>query len=219
MKKMIRVWRDTSGDAVVEAVILFPIMIMIFTGLTLLAMYLPQRATLQRATQYAATAIATERSDTWLYYSENGMGYGRYASREQLDNVYAALFNALFKNDDPGKAKTIVSNLEKNGILKYPGELQVDCQAVNYIVYKEIVVTASRTIKMPVDLSFIGFPKEIPVTVTSTAVVQNGDEFVRNMDIVVDIVKAVDEKYQLSSSGIFEAIRKVTNKFTGFLDI
>ena len=39
-------WRDTEGYAVVEATFLFPIMIMIFAGVVLLAAYLPLRSSL-----------------------------------------------------------------------------------------------------------------------------------------------------------------------------
>ena len=66
MKKYTKFLADTKAYAVVEATILFPIIMMIFAGLVLLAMYLPTRAVLQQATQYAATALATEQSDTWL---------------------------------------------------------------------------------------------------------------------------------------------------------
>jgi len=38
-----------------------------------------------------------------------------------------------------------------------------------------------------VDLSFVGFPNQIPITASSTAVVHNGDEFVRNMNLAVDV--------------------------------
>ena len=60
LKRWTYLLRDTRGYAVVEATILFPIMMMIFAGLMLLAVYLPNRAVLQRATQYAATAMATK---------------------------------------------------------------------------------------------------------------------------------------------------------------
>ena len=75
LKTMKALWRDDKGDAVVEATILFPIIIMIFAGLVLLSMYLPTRANLQRATQYAATAMATERSDTWLRHDPKNLEY------------------------------------------------------------------------------------------------------------------------------------------------
>jgi len=111
----------TAGDAIVEATILLPIMMMIYAGLVLLSIYLPTRALLQRATQYAATAIATQRSDTWLYYDEDVMQYRWIGSKEALDNVYLALFKAIGSGEDGGEAETIVSKVEGQGFQCLPG--------------------------------------------------------------------------------------------------
>lgn len=197
MKHWNRFWSDTRGYAVVEATILFPIMMMLFAGLMLLAVYLPNRAVLQRATQYAATAMATESSDTWIYFDENNMEYKWYGGRAQLPNVYAALFRAVFGGDVQSKGETIVKKLDNQSIAWRRGDLTVECRVNSFVIYKEISVTATRTIPMPVDLSFVKFPKEIPITVTSTAVVQNGDEFVRNIDLVADFVGYLKERYDL----------------------
>ena len=203
----------------VEATILFPIIIMVFAGLVLLAMYLPTRAALQQATQYAATAIATERSDTWLRHDPDSMTYYWETDRGELGSVYGALLGALTgnKRDDADNAEQAVINMEANGVLEPAGELSVEYGVVNYIVYKEIVVTATRTIPMPVDLSFVGFPSEIPVTVTSTAVVQNGDEFVRNMDLARDLTLFLAEKFNLTE--MLDGVAELGRKFTGFLGI
>ena len=180
--------KDTSGDAmVVEAAILFPIMIMIFAGLVLLAMYLPARATLQRATQHAATVIAAEKSDTWIRYDENAMKYA-IKDRSSIENVYVAMFKSSSIAADQAKAEKIVKNMEKKNIMgKMPGTLKVSFGTVNYVVYKEVVVTATQTIPMPVDLSFVKFPKSIEITVTSTAVVQDGEGFVNTVDLIVSL--------------------------------
>lgn len=203
----------------VEATILFPIIIMVFAGLVLLAMYLPTRAALQQATQYAATAIATERSDTWLRHDPDSMTYYWETERSALGSVYGAVLGALTGNnrDDADNAEQAVINMEANGVLEPAGELSVEYGVVNYIVYKEIVVTATRTIPMPVDLSFVGFPSEIPVTVTSTAVVQNGDEFVRNMDLARDLTLFLAEKFNLTD--MLDGVAELGEKFTGFLGI
>ena len=220
MNKRISLWKDTRGDAVVEAAILFPIIIMVFAGLVLLAVYLPTRAVLQRATQYAATAIATGRSDTWLRFDEGDMEYYWLSDRGDLENVYTSLFRAILnteKNDEAAQAESIVTSMEQKGIFKLTGELTVELGVVNYVIYKEVVVTATRTIPVPVNLSFVRFPEEIPITVTSTAVVQNGDEFVRNVDLAVDFVEYLDEKYEISK--VFESVGTVCSKFTDFLGI
>jgi hypothetical protein len=222
-----------SAAAVVEAAIFFPIIFMIFAGLALLSMYLPERAILQRAVQYTAAALATERSDTWIYYDEENLSYGWYGSKAEMPldkrNVYAALFKAIVAGED-GQAEPSVRNLEQkaNILLKlenydystrFGGDgLDVRYEMVNYIVYKEISVTATRTIPMPVDLSFVMFPKELTITVTSTAVVQNGDEFVRNVDLAVDFVDYLREKYP-GVDNIFNKITEAGGKIGGFLGI
>ena len=219
LRKGGNLWTDERGDAVVEATILFPIIVMIFAGLVLLSMYLPTRAALQQATQYAATAIATERSDTWLRHDPDTLTYYWENDKRQLGSVYGALIGALVGNDrdDADNAEQTVINMDKKGVIQPPGELTVEYGVVNYIIYKEIVVTATRTIPSPVDLSFVGFPSEIPVTVTSTAVVQNGDEFVRNMDLARDLTEFLAEKYNLTE--MFDSISALGEKFAGFLGI
>ncbi|MCL2162885.1 MAG: hypothetical protein FWH55_00530 [Oscillospiraceae bacterium] len=178
-------FRDTGGDAVVEAAILFPIIIMVFSGLVLLSMYLPARATLQRATQLAVTAIATEKSDTWLSYNENSL---QFVTNTNPPNVYAALGQRLFTAQDRYKSETIVINMENRSFVKTPGTLTIECGAVNYLIYKELSITATRSMPSPVDLSFVGFPRVIVVSASSTAVVQDVDGFIRDVDMINDIL-------------------------------
>jgi len=177
--------RDTGGDAVVEAAILFPIIIMIFAGLVLLSMYLPTRASLQRATQQAVTVLATEKSDVWLRYNENTLRFGTATGAQ---NVYAALSNSLLTASDRAKAETIIRNMEKISVFKAPGTLTVQCGAANYIVYKELTVTATRTMPVPVDLSIVRFPKAIEISASSTAAVQDADGLIRDLNMIIDIV-------------------------------
>ncbi|MCL2539450.1 MAG: pilus assembly protein [Oscillospiraceae bacterium] len=203
MKCIKRFIGDTGGDAVVEAAILFPIMFMIFAGLVLLSFYLPVRATLQRATQQAVTAIATEKSDIWLAFDENAM---RFTEKAGAENVYSALARGLLTNQDRYKAETIVRNMENRSIVKTPGETIVECGAVNYLIYKEITVTATRTIPVPVDLSFVGFPKVIVITASSTAVIQDVDGFIRDIGLINDVLPYLD--WNLSDiSRLFTAIK------------
>jgi len=213
MAAMLKFKDDTRGDAVVEATVLFPIIIMIFAALVLLAIYLPTRAALQRATQYAATAISTEISDTWLFYNKDEMKYYWADDKSDLKNVYVALFSG--SEESKSKGKEIVIEIEKSCISSKEGTLDVSCDIVNKIIYKEVVVTATRTFTEPVGLALIGFPNEIPVTVTSTAVVQNGDEFVRNMDMAVDFVEFLLEKLKLTD--VADSISSFGKKASSFM--
>lgn len=213
MKKLRNFIRDDKGDAVIEAAILFPVIVMIFAALVLLAVYLPTRALLQQATQYAATAIATERSDTWLRHDADDMEYYFEDDKKSLGSVYGAVLGGLTGNnrDDVNNADKMVNNILEGGVMKLSEDAEVSFGVVNLVVYKEIIVTATCDIPMPVDLSFVGFPTELPITVTSTAVVQNGDEFIRNMDIAADLTGYLAEKYNLDDT--FSGVKKFLDKF------
>ena len=216
MRHLNQLWRDSRGDAVVEAAMLFPIMILICAALVLLSIYMPLRAAMQRSTQYAATAIATERSDTWLRHEPDSLRYRWITDKRELGNVYASLIGALAGNrrDDADNAETTVKNMEQQNILKPSSDLTVEYGVVNYIIYKEIVVTASRSVPVPLNLTMFGIPRRMELTVTSIAVVQNGDEFIRNMDLAVEIM---DDLIDLSET--FSGLTRICGKFNDFLGI
>jgi len=212
MVALLELIKGSNGDAVVEAAILFPIMIMIFAALVLLAVYLPTRAALQRATQFAATAMAVEKSDTWLTFDESAMSYSWEKDKSKLRNVYAALFSDGIDVD--AKGRTIVTEIEKRSLSLKAGKLEVNSNVVNRVIYKEIVVTATREFTVPAGLVFIQFPETIKITVTSTAVVQNGDEFVRNMDIAADFIEYLVKKFKLTD--MTDSIKTFRGKVSSF---
>ena len=206
--------RDTNGDAVVEATILFPIMIMIFAALVLIAMYLPTQAVLQRATQYAATALAVEESDTWLFFNEDNYSYYREDNGRNLQNVYVDFFTR--STDLESKGEAIVIEFERRGIGSRAGNLEItESQIIDRILYKEAIVTATREITIPVNLSRIGFPETIALTATSVAIVPDGDEFIRNVDMASDFLNFIIEKYNLH--GLTDAIGTFGEKVSGIL--
>ena len=207
------IMKDTRGDAIVEAAILFPIVIMIFAALVLLSIYLPTRAALQRSTQYVATALASELSDTWLFFNVSNNELIHETDKDNLLNVYS-IMNASVINAQ-NNIKETVSNEEARLMSYRMGSLNADCYLNNKIIYKEIVVTATRNIKVPIDLSFIGFPDEIGITVTSTAVVQDGDEFIRSLGLIFDFADFIAEKYQLADAG--NSIGSLGVRFKAFI--
>ena len=213
MERMKRRWNawlngKSGAYAVVEATILFPIIMMVFAGLFLLSVYLPTRTILQRGTQYAAEGIATARSDTWVAFETDG-----YKWRNDARNVYAVLFGSA----DDADAELVVQKSTANGLMLRQGDMSVTCQINNYIIYQEVVVTAVDTVHVPIDLSCVKFPNTIDLTTSSTAVVQNGDEFVRNMDIAADFVKYLDQRFGISTSEAFVRVKEVIGKLTTFL--
>lgn len=217
MKKRMQFQHDCGGYAVVEATILFPIIIMIFYAMVMLAIYLPQRVILQEAVQAAATAIATEESDSYVSFDDNG----NYVDGKEPENVYAAAVESILapNSDAELKAASIVEHYAGRGVLSVPGGIQVTCESTDFIIYQEIMIRASQKIETPVNFSFIGFPTEIEIVQEARVVVQNGDEFVRNIDIAKDIMIWLDNKLGISQSlkesGALDKVSEVLD-FFGF---
>jgi hypothetical protein len=185
---------------------------MIFAALVLLAMYLPQRTVLQEAAQVAAVAIATERSDTWISFENNGSF--RRAHESEQPNVYVKAFTNTFGNNNSPeaqhKAQHIVENVVRNSFMPIPGTITVrDPIFTNAFFYKEVVITVERQMNMPVNLSLIGFPTSITLTQEARAVILDGDEFVRTVDIAKDIFLWLDNK--LDISGNLEGVLNIIN--------
>jgi len=180
---------------------------MVLFALILLSMYLPQRAYLQRATQVAANALAVDQGDTSLSFDEGTFTYVR-SSRW----VYSAILNDV----DRAKAERIVfREWERTPVRLRNVNLTVDTEMTNFILYREIMVTATLNIPVPVNFSFVRFPRTMDITVSSSAVVADGDEFIRNVDMVVDMANWMAERFGISG----DALRRVPEFFDSFLGL
>jgi hypothetical protein len=141
------------------------------------------------------------------------MSYYWEKDKDRLPNVYVDLFSS--NDDTQAKGEEIAAKIESKSISSKAGELTIVSTLENKILYKEIIVTASREYPILVDLSFIGFPETITVTTTSTTVVQNANEFIRNIDIADDFMQFIVEKYNLHD--IKDTISSFGSKVTSYL--
>jgi len=215
LKQLKRLRADTTGDLVVEAAILFPIIIMIFAALVLLAMYLPQRMILQDAAQTAAMMISTQRSDTWIAFDENANRVSR-GNMPRPPNVYVDFVrNASLsrRQEDASRAESLVRAIAGRGIVSAPGHITVEFDVVNFIIYQEVIVRVAQEIPMPVNLSFIGFPSTLLLEQEARAVILDGDEFVRNINIAKDMVTWIGSRFNIDLSGALDSIFDIRGIF------
>jgi len=203
---------DTNGDAVVvQAAIIFPIIIMVFFAIVMLSLFIPQQTILREAAQVTAVSIATERSDTWVSFDAHANPQ-RVAS---VGNVYIDTIRGAFSQGDDGvRAENMARNLTRRGFVNVPGNIEVEYHFINFVIYQEVVVTLTQTIPIPINLSFIGFPTELVMAQEARAVVQNGDEFVRTIDLAADLATWLDNKFGISDTiqPAFDAISNVRGR-------
>lgn len=172
-----------KGYAVVEATICFPLVIGLFTALILLSLYLPQKSLLQYAAQKTANTIAVDLSDTWVTLPEGSTTLSRILVDEIMEK------REEFSLDDRQKAENLLLTLGYNSLSWEIEKISVDCRVLEDIFGKDVQVTVYANYVTPVDLSWLGFSRIIPLTISANAVVNDGDDFVRQMDFFVDLVK------------------------------
>jgi len=174
---------NSDGIAVVEAAILYPLMFMLFSALVMIAIYIPQRALLQRAVQFGADSFATEIGDAWIRYEYKTMTYERFYSYDEMVHYKgrpeAGLHRVHYNNVPDRIQRTIFMELTSVAVSIY---LDLDIGVVNHGVFKQVVVTGVMKYHLPINLSFIGFPNPFTMVATATAEVVNGDEFIRQVN-------------------------------------
>lgn len=211
--------KEQKGMIVVQATILFPIIIMILFALIILSMTLPTRAVLQNIAQETATAMAIQRSDTWVNYGKDTNGNYVYyveTDKSNLTNVYVSVLSSFFTEDSSKITEVVTDKYDDTKIIyKFNGDLEVEVGVINCVIYREIIVSVTKNIDLMINLEFINFPTKIPVSATAMATVQDSDELIRNVDMVVNVVKDIDEEYGISTK--FEKVTEIGSKFTNFL--
>lgn len=206
MKKLLE---DRRGLVIVEAVYVFPIMILITLAMYFLAMYTSTRVMLQSSLEWALTQVASDISDASVTYD-----YPTWGTETQLLNPYRHIFPEV-SSEDEQMLKTSVGNKAQVNFFPLGGQLVMDIREVNMLVYKELRGSACLTVKMPINLSFVGLPSEVRLEASAKQMVNDRDELIRNMDIAFDIVEYVDERYDISGKlgEVFKNTQELVARF------
>jgi len=188
-------FKDTNGDAiVVKAVILFPIMIMIFAGITLLSIYLPQRAVLHNAAQQAANILAKDLSDTGFYFTINSENHvveswnfnlHPFPATDRSSSFIYRAFSpfSISENELRSTAEQIVlATLENSFTIASSADVIIEVDSTVTLLYRHIEVTVRQEIPFRLNLSFIGFPSSLNLEQTASVFVADGSSFLRGID-------------------------------------
>lgn len=218
MKKRIKKLNKEEAYIIVEATLIFPMIIIIFFGMIMASMVLPFRASLQKATQYAANSIAMASSDSWF-----GIDAYNNLKKSKPRNIYLDLISPFEDIEEGALTQSVKEqvnwlnmNLDETAFANK--DVKVDYKLTKYILYNEVSVTATKHIRFPINIAWMGMTNEIDISVTSTAVVNNGDEFIRGMDLATDIVMKFDEKTGGHLKGLSDKLDEKLNRFAQFMN-
>lgn len=204
--------RSQSGEVVVEATIILPIAILCVILLLYISIFICQKAMLQAALETSVvyfkntlTDNFVEQSDTLALSSEEdgvrAVG-NQYTTPEPL-NPYDKFFVFNKKVSDDGFGDYFDSVA---GNLLFHDDLKLTIDYSNYILFKEISVTARQQLSFPIDFSIIGVDGTVDLSATAQVAVVDHDELIRNIDFAADAIR--DTK-------IGDVVKKLKSNVTG----
>ena len=93
--------------------------------------------------------------------------------------------------------------------------ITVTCNQKNKIIYQEVTVIVAATYQLPGWLEWFGIDSEYRIETEARLAAVDPDEFIRNADLVVDLITQVDSK---TGGHIGKALDKITTIGDKILD-
>ncbi|MBQ8509980.1 MAG: hypothetical protein IJ493_08755 [Clostridia bacterium] len=194
-KRKVSLHKNESGLAIVEATILLPVCIIMVVAIYYASIFMCQKANLQANVQNTLIYYKNVDSDTYVTLNTNNMTYTSGSGTVDADGssygTPTPLFPYRFFSFNVQQSKFEQFFRSMCGYMFFDTGTNVELKVVpkNYVVYKTITATATQTVKPAVSLSLIGLSDEITIKVTGKVVVTDGDDFIRNVDLVIDLVE------------------------------
>ena len=233
---IVRVKKE-NANSLVENVIILPFIFLTIYFMIMTAFILHDRATLdaaaKRGTIYAARCISDPNYEKIL------IGAGHQAGeldtsitdipKESFKNVgnnihpyrYLKLDSSEIKNTTTAEVSNIIQKTKIPWREIQTEDIVVDID--NKVIYQKVTVDITARYPLPQIFGIFGFPTEFEYTVSATTAVNDPDEFIRNVDLVIDTFVQIDQKTGGKISNvtdrITDTISNMANKIKDFLEV
>ena len=209
---MRRFKKDEQGTAMLEATLMLPFCMVMIVGVLYAALYLCQRANIQSNLETALLYYKAPESDTYVEakaqmdYSGNGLD----AVGSNFGEIrYLNPYRFLEMDFNEGNYITFFRSICGHMFFDNGDNVDITAQRHNYVLYKTIEATATQTVKPPINLTWVGGPEEMTITVTGRVVINDGDDFIRNVDFAIDM---------LADTSLGQAVQNVADKAVELYD-
>lgn len=211
-----------SGTVILEYTLVFPLVLLVIFALFYAGFILHQRSVLDgavnRGTIYAARLLSDPQYSTIV--SSAGAG-GDALDCESSDYSFSSKFDIqpyrYIFNYNGGTAKGPVEEKVKNIVQANSfwggtSNLTVNYSYKNYVLYQEISISAKQKIPLPGLFKLIGLDDYIELSSVSVQAVTDPDEFIRNVDLTIDVLEMV------TGNNVKETIQNVVSKISKFAE-
>lgn len=208
---------ETGAALVIEMTLIFPLVLFVMGFLIYMASYVMQSVTIYNDAQRIAVAASREVAFPGYEYLYGSTGVTTKADFNWADDYIPGkeLINEIMNEHDPyrywgsgfleeSEKNTLEVNLERlvaeNSFL---ASSNVDCEITtsNNVLNQQVQVHIVKYISTPRLFQSLGLVSDISIDVTATAVVGDPAEFIRNTDMVFDLVEYMFENLKIGKSG------------------
>lgn len=188
--------KSECGLVVVEATIILPIAILSVILLLYLSLFLFQRANLQACLETTLVYYKNTLTDTYvtknssLEYVQSGNSTMANGNSYRIDgplNPYRGLLGDGHSIGDEGAFSEYFHSVAGNMIFDDNLSLTIDYS--NYVILKQLKVTATQTVKAPIDFSLIGVDNEYVISAAARVSVIDHEDMIRNVDYAIDLIE------------------------------
>lgn len=215
--------KDESAGAMVENVIVLPLVFVIIIFMIMSAFLIHDRSTIESAARrgaiYASHCISDPNYATLVGQS------GELDFSKSVENIS---FSSIGKNikayryltgGDSVQSVTeaeVKKIVEKSRINWLPQDsIKVVCNQENKIIYQDVSVVVTASYHLPKWFELFGMETEYEVKTEAKVAAVDPDEFIRNADLVVDLITQVDSK---TGGHIGKAIDSISSMASKLID-
>ena len=227
MFRFLRKMKDESAGVMVENVIVLPLVFVVIIFMIVSAFLAHDKATIEAAARRGATFAAQCIADP-KYASLAGTGGALDLDKKSTDIGFSGIgknvkaYRYLFGNTDyvDDVERRVANIVEETRIPWIPQEnFRVECQPRNMIIYHDITVTVTASYRLPKWLDWFGLETLYEVKAEAKMAAVDPDEFIRNADLVVDLITAVDNATGGHVQKAVDKIGSLANKLVDWLEI
>ena len=227
---MLRLWKkmnQETGGAMVENVVVLPLVFVVIIFMIMSAFLIHDRTTLETAARrgatYAAHCIADPNYATLVGHSGEldmsaAPNESAFASIGKNVKAYRYIGRGPNVSSDVEKeVKKIIQNTRINWVAQ--DNITVECRQENKIIYQDVTVTVRAQYHVPKWFELFGLESDYTIEAEAKITAVDPDEFIRNVDLVVDLIVKVDGLTGGNLQKVADKIAVIGNKLLDWVNL
>ena len=231
MRAILKKMKSENGAAsIIEMTLIFPLVVSVLCFFLYLGSYIMQNIIIYNDAQ--RIAVAASRVSGMPGY-EKMYGTKGVTSVADFDwkkgtSPDIGLVNDMMNEHAPyryfgngfltkSEANTLENNMKKlvnNSSFLVKSTVTCDINTENNFINQKVIVHVKKAVSVPKFFSNLGIKDKMDIDITTTAVVSDPAEFVRNTDMIFDLKDYLFENIKIGGESINQKINKYKQKFT-----